>query len=61
MGGTFGMKEGLLGYDLAQSVGEPLFKLFKESGVEAIVTESSVCRLHLMQGTGLPVFHPLEV
>ncbi len=61
MGGTFGMKEGLLGFDLAQSVGEPLFNLFKESGVEAIVTESSVCRLHLQQGTGLPVYHPLEL
>ncbi len=61
MGGTFGMKEGLLGFDLAQTVGEPLFKLFKDSGVDAIVTESSVCRLHLEQGTGLPVFHPLEL
>lgn len=61
MGGTFGMKEGLLGYDLANTVGEPLFNLFKASGVEMIATESSVCRLHLLQGTGLPVSHPLEI
>jgi iron-sulfur cluster protein len=61
MGGTFGMKEGLLGFDLAQAVGEPLFTAFKNSGVEAIVTESSVCRLHLQQGTGLRVIHPLEL
>ena len=61
MGGTFGMKEGLLGFDLAQAVGEPLFNLFKQSGVDAIVTESSVCRIHLEQGTGLSVSHPLEL
>jgi Fe-S oxidoreductase len=61
MGGTFGMKEGLLGFDLAQAVGEPLFAAFKNSGVEAIVTESSVCRLQLLQGTGLPVLHPLDL
>jgi Fe-S oxidoreductase len=61
MGGTFGMKSGLLGFDLAQAVGEPLFNLFKESGVDQIVTESSVCRIHLEQGTGLRVSHPLEL
>jgi len=61
MGGTFGMKEGLLGYDLANAVGEPLFNLFKESGVDCIVTESSVCRIHLEQGTGISVSHPLEL
>jgi Fe-S oxidoreductase len=60
MGGTFGMKAGLLGFDLAQAVGEPLFNLFKQSGVDRIVTESSVCRIHLEQGTGLAVSHPLE-
>ncbi len=61
MGGTFGMKEGLLGFDLAQAVGEPLFNLFKQSGVDEIVTESSVCRIHLEQGTNLRVRHPLEL
>ena len=61
MGGTFGMKEGLLGFDLAQAVGEPLFERFKRSCVDAIVTESSVCRIHLEQGTGLNVSHPLEL
>ena len=61
MGGTFGMKKGMLGYDLANAVGEPLFQLFKESGVEAIVTESSVCRIQLLEGTGIPVWHPLKL
>jgi len=61
MAGTFGLKHGPLGYDLANAVGEPLFSAFKESGVEAIVTESSVCAIHLREGTGLPLYHPLEL
>ena len=61
MAGTFGMKHGPLGYELANAVGEPLFESFKESGVDAIVTESSVCSIHLWEGTGIPVYHPLEL
>lgn len=61
MGGTFGLKTGPLGYELAQAVGEPLFEAFKATKVEAIVTESSVCRIHLQEGTNIPVFHPLEL
>lgn len=61
MAGTFGLKHGPLGYDLANAVGEPLFQAFKESKVEAIVTESSVCKLHLHEGSGLPAYHPLEL
>jgi Fe-S oxidoreductase len=52
---------GLLGYALSQAVGEPLFQSFKEAGVEAIVTESSVCSIHLKAGTDLEVWHPLEL
>jgi len=61
MGGTFGLKTGLLGYDLAQAVGEPLFDAFRQSAVETIVTESSVCMIQLQEGTGLPVRHPLDL
>jgi len=61
MGGTFGMKAGMLGYELSQAVGEPLFQAFSEADVEGIVTESSVCSIHLAEGTGLPLFHPLEL
>lgn len=61
MGGTFGLKKGLLGYELSQAVGEPLFAAFEDSDVEAIVTESSVCKIHLDEGTGLEVLHPLEL
>ncbi len=61
MAGTFGMKHGPLGYELSMAVGEPLFEKFNASGVEAIVTESSVCRMQLEDGTGLKVWHPLEL
>jgi Fe-S oxidoreductase len=61
MAGTFGLKEGMLGYELSQAVGEPLFQAFKESGMQAIVTESSVCKIQLQEGTGLKVWHPLEL
>jgi len=42
-------------------VGEPLFELFKESEVDVIITESSVCKMQLEDGTGLKVLHPLEL
>ena len=61
MAGTFGMKAGNLGYELANAVGEPLFEGFKASGCEAIVTESSVCGIHLTEGTGMKVWHPLDL
>ena len=61
MAGTFGMKAGALGYELSQAVGEPLFKQFKDSGVAEAVTESSVCRMQIQEGTGLKVWHPLEL
>lgn len=61
MAGTFGLKQGPLGYDLSMAVGQPLFELFKESDIDAIVTESSICKIQLEDGAGLRVFHPLEL
>jgi L-lactate dehydrogenase complex protein LldF len=61
MGGTFGLKCGPLGYDLSMAVGKPLFKLFDEAEIDAIVTESSVCNIQLAEGTKHSVFHPLEI
>lgn len=61
MAGTFGLKHGPLGYDLANAVGAPLFEGFREAGVDGIVTESSVCSIHLSEGTGIPLFHPVEL
>ncbi|MBT8369243.1 MAG: LUD domain-containing protein [Deltaproteobacteria bacterium] len=61
MAGTFGLKEGMLGYELSQAVGEPLFQAFRDSELQAIITESSVCKIQLQEGTGLKVWHPLEL
>lgn len=61
MGGTFGMKAGPLGVGLSKAVGAPLFQLFKDSGVEAVLTESSVCTIQLLSGLDLPVYHPLQL
>lgn len=61
MAGTFGLKAGPLGVELSTMVGKPLFELFEARGIEAIVTESSVCKIQLQEGTGLPVFHPLQL
>ena len=61
MGGTFGLKAGPLGQGLSKAAGAGLCKKFKESGVEAIISESSVCAIQLREGTGLPVLHPLEL
>ena len=61
MGGTFGLKAGLLGHELSSAVGEQLFTLFKEARLDAIVTESSVCSIQLAEGTGMEIYHPLQL
>ncbi|MCS6784831.1 MAG: heterodisulfide reductase-related iron-sulfur binding cluster, partial [Candidatus Caldarchaeum sp.] len=61
MAGTFGMKHGIMGYELANTVGEPLFELVKNSGCDFVVSSSSVCSIHLQDGSGKPVYHPLEI
>lgn len=61
MAGTFGMKHGIMGYELSNAVGEPLFQLLINSGCDYVVSTSSVCSIHIGDGSGKPVFHPLEV
>ncbi len=61
MGGTFGLKAGLLGHKLSMAVGDALFELFKNADIDAIVTESSVCKIQLLEGTGIEAFHPLQL
>ena len=61
MAGTFGLKHGVLGYELANVVGEDLFKLFIESKCKVIATESSVCSTQLYEGTGIRVVNPLHL
>ncbi len=61
MGGTFGLKSGKLGYELSVEVGKPLFDLFNGSGVHFGVTESSVCKIQLEEGTKLRFEHPVKL
>lgn len=61
MAGSFGMKHGVLGYELSNVVGESLFDKLSRSGCEIVATTSSVCRIHIEEATGLPVRHPLEL
>ncbi|MEM0482847.1 MAG: LUD domain-containing protein [Nitrososphaerota archaeon] len=61
MAGTFGMKHGPIGRGLSKAMGARLFELFTSSGVDAVVTESSVCAIHLAEGTRMKVFHPLDI
>jgi len=60
MAGTFGMKRGDLGYNLSMAVGDHIFRLFKESGLNLVATESSVCSMQISDGVGLKVVHPLD-
>jgi iron-sulfur cluster protein len=61
MAGTFGMKHGPIGRGLSKTMGVRLFELFASRGVEAIVTESSVCAIHIEDGAHMKVFHPLDI
>ena len=61
MGGTFGLKAGVLGYGLSCEVGLPLFELFKKGEVDFGLTESSVCTMQLEQGTNLRFDHPVAL
>ena len=60
MAGTVGMKHGDLGYNISMAVGDHLFRLFRESGLKLVATESSVCSTQIRDGVGLEVVHPLD-
>lgn len=61
MGGTFGLKTGVLGYELSTEVGQPLFDLFKNAKVDFGLTESSICKIQLEEGTGIRFEHPVAL
>ena len=61
MGGTFGLKTGVLGYELSREVGQSLFELFKNAKLDFGLTESSVCKIQLEEGTGLRFEHPVAL
>ncbi len=59
MAGTYGFRKGLDGYEVSVAIGQPLFNEFRSEEIEFGVTESSVCKIHIEQGAGKPVVHPV--
>jgi iron-sulfur cluster protein len=56
--GTFGFKKGAEGYDVSMAVGETLFERIRAMNPSLVITESSVCKMHIEHGTSLGVVHP---
>jgi anaerobic glycerol-3-phosphate dehydrogenase C subunit len=54
--GTFGMKN--RNYDVAQSIGKPLFTAIQSINPDYIVTPCGTCRIQLQQATSIPAIHP---
>jgi len=59
MGGTFGLKA--KNAALSEAIAKETFDCIRASGAEAVVTSCGMCRAQLAQGTGLPVYHPMEI
>ena len=59
MGGTYGLKA--KNAAICAEIAQPVFDRVRESGAEAIVTSCGMCRTQLAHGTGLPVYHPMEL
>jgi FAD/FMN-containing dehydrogenase/Fe-S oxidoreductase len=59
MGGTFGLKT--RNAEVSEKIGREVFERIRASGAEAVVTSCGMCRTQLAAGTGLPVYHPMEL
>jgi len=59
MGGTFGVKA--KNAAISETIARPVMENILASGAEAIVTSCGMCRTQLAHGTGLAVYHPMEL
>ena len=59
MGGTFGLKS--KNAALSEAIAAETFDRIRASGAEAVVTSCGMCRTQLAAGTGLEVYHPMEL
>jgi Fe-S oxidoreductase len=59
MGGTYGLKS--KNAAVAGAIGRETFDRLRAAGAEAVVTSCGMCRTQLAAGTGLPVYHPMEL
>jgi len=59
MGGTYGLKAKHAA--VSEAIAKETFDRILASGAEGVVTSCGMCRAQLAQGTGLPVYHPMEI
>ena len=59
MGGTFGLKQKNL--ELSNQIAAGLFRRLREARIEAVVTPCGMCKTQIEGGTGLRVYHPMEL
>jgi FAD/FMN-containing dehydrogenase/Fe-S oxidoreductase len=59
MGGTFGMKDS--NHAISLKIAEDVFARLKAAEVEAVVTPCGMCKTQIETGTGLTVYHPMQV
>ena len=59
MGGTYGLKTRHA--EVSDAIARETFDRIRVSGAEAVVTSCGMCRTQLAAGTGLPVYHPMEI
>ncbi|NIA22268.1 MAG: anaerobic glycerol-3-phosphate dehydrogenase subunit C [Anaerolineaceae bacterium] len=59
MGGTFGMKDRNL--ETSMKIAEDFFRRLKSARIEAVVTPCGMCKTQIEGGTGLRVYHPMEL
>jgi len=59
MGGTYGLKA--KSAPISREIAQPVFDRILDAGAEAVVTSCGMCRTQLAHGTGLPVYHPMEL
>lgn len=59
LAGTYGFKAEK--YDLSMRIGDMLFREIRSQAPDVVVTDCGACALQISQGTGLQVFHPVEM
>jgi len=59
MGGTYGLKTRHA--EVSDAIAKETFDRIRDAGAEAVVTSCGMCRTQLAAGTGLPVYHPMEL
>lgn len=59
LAGSYGFKKEK--YGISMAVGSDLFAAIRSAGYSQVITECGMCRLQILHGTGVEVFHPVEI